>query len=62
MAFQLLFVRPILFAEFVREQLHRRFRTEVFSLSQDGPNPTRGSPSQSTRRPFYRYHSAQDLE
>ena len=31
----LLFFAAILFAEFVREQLHAAFRTEVFSLSQD---------------------------
>jgi two-component system LytT family sensor kinase len=35
MAFQLLFGASILFAEFIREQLHATFRTEVFSLSPD---------------------------
>ncbi len=38
-AFQLLFCAAILFSEFIRQQLHSTFRTEVFCLSQDSPNP-----------------------
>ena len=33
--FHLLFCAAILFAEFIREQLHNAFHTEVFSVSQD---------------------------
>ncbi len=41
-AFQLLFSAAILFATFLREQLHSIFPEQVFALSQGGHNPSPG--------------------